>query len=215
MAGITNQASFGWCELLSHRVPAPISQQIAGHQSMASLGIRLLRQVPTPHVAHRASGDPRVAEGSRWGWQFAGWPSGGGRGSQASNHSVQGGVAPRAHWRPRSRGWGGPTLAGRVAGGRHPHGPGGLSARACPAWSLAEPAAGGTGTKWPSPLGRVSGPEPRGLRFRFQSQPVRQSWVDQAASSNQGAKAPRDSPTPCFCWSQEGTPWGSGDPRDS
>lgn len=153
----------------------------------------------------------RVADGAG---SLLGGPVGG-RGSQASNHSVQGGVAPRAHWRPRSRGWGGPTLAGRVAGGRHPRGPGGLSARACPAWSLAEPAAGGTGTKWPSPLGRVSGPEPRGLRFRFQSQPVRQSWVDQAASSNQGAKAPRDSPTPCFCWSQEGTPWGSWDPRDS
>lgn len=155
-----------------------------------------------------------MAEGSRWGWQSAGWPSWG-RGSQASNHSVQGGVAPRAHWRPRSRGWGSPTLAGRVAGGRHPHGPGGLSARACPAWSLAELAAGGTGTKWPSPLGRVSGPEPRGLRFRFQSQPVRQSWVDQTASSNQGAKAPRDSPTLCFCRSQEGTPRDSWDPWDS
>ncbi|XP_020938261.1 lymphocyte-specific protein 1 isoform X2 [Sus scrofa] len=42
------------------------------------------------------------------------------------------------------------------------------------------PAAGGTGTKWPSPLGRVSGPEPRALRFRPGSSPSPQTRVGQS-----------------------------------
>lgn len=88
-------------------------------------------------------------------------PHGGGE-TRPPNHSVQRGVAtgPSKARDPEGGApppWQGPRLVGGTVSG-----PGGLLARAHPARSPAEPAAGGTGTKWPSPWAGCQGQSPEG-----------------------------------------------------
>lgn len=109
------------------------------------------------------------------------WPAGQGSGPAACragpkglgearppNHSVQRGVAASGPPKARIWGWGGPPpWQGWASGGRRCLWIGwSVGQSGCCPGSLGEPAAGGTGTEWPSPLGRVSGQEPSVLRFR-------------------------------------------------
>lgn len=158
--------------------PAPGSQ----HTSTSDTLVISMPGSPTlASLSQEASREPKWQEGEGWGRLRSGLAHGD-WGKPGQKLRCQRGVA--ALGPPKGPhpgvGWLLPW-SGRAPGGRCCHGSGWSVVQSgyCPG-SPGEPAAGGTGTKWPSPLGRVSGPEPRALRFRPGSSPDPQTRVGES-----------------------------------